>query len=242
MTPLLARLKQDDPDAWQEAFDKLRPVALMAAELRLDGIMRDECEDVVVETLARIPGKVGKLESEGELEPLTASIAGNIATDKLRKHLAGKRGGGKVESLDGLTDAEDRGLAGLSATDILRELTMKDVGELLRELLVEVGEPYRGVLRDYYLDGLSHAEIAEKRGIAINSVGVYIQRGLTALKAVISRRPKLQKELPDMREPLAMSRKGAVERNEPTELSRKGLVWLALGCLLLAIVGYALLH
>jgi RNA polymerase sigma factor (sigma-70 family) len=209
MASLLARLKQDDPDAWDEAFHRLQPVALKEAEKRLNGILRDECKDVFLETFVRLPDKVDELESDEELAPLTKAIARNIATDKWRRHIAAKRGSGVVESLEAIIDAEDRGLAGLSATDILRELNMKDVRELLCELLVEVGEPYRGVLRDYYLDGLSHAEIAEKRSIKIHSVGGYIQRGLVALKALISKKPKLQRELLDAQGPFA--RRGRVK-------------------------------
>ncbi len=71
---------------------------------------------------------------------------------------------------------------------------MKEVGELLTELSFAVKKEYRIVLRDYYFDELSHKEIARKHQIAVGSVGVYIQRGLSALRSAISKRPKLEKE------------------------------------------------
>ena len=198
MTPLLRRLADSEVDAWEEVFRRTYPSAFEAARLRLGDVLRSECEDVAVEALVRVSAKIGELKSEDELKPLAVAIARNIATDKLRKRFAEKRGSNKVESLDALIDADDHRSAGFVKTDILDELAVKELGELLAELSCEVKKEYRTVLRDYYLIELSHKEIAEKRRIAVGSVGVYIQRGLSALRSAISRRPTLEKEFLEM--------------------------------------------
>jgi len=42
---------------------------------------------------------------------------------------------------------------------------------------------------------LNYEEIARKHGLAIGSVGVYLKRGLEAIRKLGARHPKLMKEL-----------------------------------------------
>jgi len=195
---LLEKLVAGEPDAWKEVFSRTYPVAFDAARVRLGDTLRTECEDVAIEALAEIVGKVESLESENELKPLVAAIAHNIATDKLRKLYAAKRGRNKVESLEALVDADNLQVVEVTDASGLDELTIKELGELLTELGSKVKKEYRIVLRDHFFDQLSYNQIAEKHGISVGSVGVYIQRGLSALKTVISRSPKLKDEFLQM--------------------------------------------
>jgi hypothetical protein len=50
-------------------------------------------------------------------------------------------------------------------------------------------------LKDHFFDHLSHSEIADKRNIAVGSVGTYLQRGIKCLRDIVARKPKLQNEL-----------------------------------------------
>ena len=49
-----------------------------------------------------------------------------------------------------------------------------------RELKPPLGE----VLSDFYLHGLRYEEIARKHGLAVGSVGVYLKRGLEAIRRI----------------------------------------------------------
>jgi DNA-directed RNA polymerase specialized sigma24 family protein len=40
------------------------------------------------------------------------------------------------------------------------------------------------ILSDFFLGGLSYEEIAKKRGVAVGSVGVYLKRGLEAMRRI----------------------------------------------------------
>jgi RNA polymerase sigma factor (sigma-70 family) len=147
-----------------------------------------------METLSEILEKGAQVGLEQELKPLTAAIARNKATDRLRRHLAEKRGGNKTQSLEELVAANAGELPDVPLDEFVDHRAIQELRVLLAELSTEVKKEYRVVLRDHYFDQLSYNEIAAKRKISIGSVGVYVQRGLVNLRNVIARRPKLQNE------------------------------------------------
>ena len=53
---------------------------------------------------------------------------------------------------------------------------------ILKRALLEVPEQYRRVVEEFYLKGLTQQEIADKLRLKIGSIGVYLDRGLKALK------------------------------------------------------------
>ena len=57
------------------------------------------------------------------------------------------------------------------------------LGQSLAELKPPLGE----VLSDFFLHGLRYEEIAKKRGMAAGSVGVYLKRGLEAMRRIWGR-------------------------------------------------------
>ena len=191
---LLEELASGVPETWNEAFRCLYPVAFEAARTRLGDSFIGDCEDVAMETLSDILEKGIQINSEAELKPLIAAIARNKATDRLRKYLAEKRGGNKVQSLEEMIEANAGEPPGLPHAEFVDDLAVQELRELLTDLSAEVKKEYRVILRDHFFDQLSYNEIAAKRKISVGSVGVYLQRGLTNLRGVIARRPKLQGE------------------------------------------------
>ena len=191
---LLEQLASGDSETWNEAFHCLYPVAFEAARTRLGDAFIEDCKDVAMETLSDILEKGIQVNSETELKPLTAAIARNKATDRLRKHLAEKRGGNKVQSLEEMIEVNAGEPPDVAHDEFVDHLAVQELRELLTDLSAEVKKEYRVVLRDHFFDQLSYNEIAAKRKISVGSVGVYLQRGLTNLRSVIARRPKLQGE------------------------------------------------
>jgi|GEM_PF-5476126 len=147
-----------------------------------------------METLSDILDSGANVASDDELKPLTAAIARNKASDRLRRHLAEKRGGNNVQSLDLIIEANAGEPAGFEQTDFLDRLNVQELRELLTDLSAEVKKEYRIVLRDHFFDQLSYQEIADKRQISLGSVGVYLQRGLGSLRNALARKPKLKGE------------------------------------------------
>jgi RNA polymerase sigma factor (sigma-70 family) len=192
---LKRKLSSGNPDAWNEVFDLLYPVAFQSARVILSGKFESDCEDVTMETMKEILDQAMHADSPEALVPLTAAIARNKSKDLLRRRLAGKRGGNNLESLDLLIESSGESAVAIPQADFLDALTIGEVGELLAELSKELKKEYRLVLKDHFFDHLSHSEIADKRKIAEGSVGKYLQRGISCLREIVARKPKLHNEL-----------------------------------------------
>lgn len=147
-----------------------------------------------METLSDLLDSGANVASDEELKPLTAAIARNKASDRLRRHLADKRGGNNVQSLELMVESSAGEPAGFEQADFLDRLNVQELRELLTDLSAEVKKEYRIVLRDHFFDQLSYQEIAAKRQISLGSVGVYLQRGLGSLRTALARKPKLKGE------------------------------------------------
>ena len=117
-----------------------------------------------------------------------AKIAHNRAVSRLRELYAAKRGAGRTESLEGRQ--EDRGNfpEAIASDDPVGALELKELGDRLGRLLAELKPPQGEMLADSFLRGLSYEEIAKKHAVALGTVGVYLKRGLTALRRIWGRR------------------------------------------------------
>lgn len=191
----IERLRAGNPDAWDQAFPCLYPVAYEAAKSRLGNTLITECEDVAFETLTDVLQIEATVHSEQELKPLVAAIASNKATDRVRRYLAAKRGGNKVESLESLQESGGSEPVGVTHECFIDHLTVNELRDLLTGLASQIKKEHRVVLRDRYFNQMTYEEIAKKHQISVNSVGVYLQRALAAMKSVIARKPKLMNEL-----------------------------------------------
>ena len=178
----LKRLQSGDADAWDAAFDWLWPTAFAVAQLKLQPYLPEDIEDVAIQAIEEMVEKVQEVESVEELKPLTASIAHHRAVSRLRRHFSAKRGQGKTESLEA-PDGEPRGDGGpASAESPLDSLEQKELAERLHRTLAALKPPLGEVLTDFFLRGLRYEEISKKHGLALGTVGVYLKRGLEAVR------------------------------------------------------------
>ena len=118
---------------------------------------------------------------------MAASISHHRAVSRLRERFAQKCDAGKTESLD--APADETGHANGPASEIspFAELEQKELAERLRRSLSELKPPQGEILSDFFLLGLRYEEISKKRGVAIGSVGVYLKRGLEAMRRIWGR-------------------------------------------------------
>ena len=182
--PDLQALRQGDQAAWDEAFRWLWPTVFAVAQLKLQPFLPDEIEDVAIEALEELVGKVRDIRTVEELKPLAASIAHHKAVSLLRLRFAKKRGEGRTESLDAPTDdgqAKPEPAAPDSPLDSLEE---KELAGRLQQSLATLKPPLGDILSDFFLHGLRYEEIAKKHGMAVGSVGVYLKRGLDAMRRI----------------------------------------------------------
>jgi RNA polymerase sigma factor (sigma-70 family) len=185
--PDLCALKTGDASAWDEAFNWVWPAVFAVAKLKLRPYLPNEVEDVAIESIEQLVPQVRGIKSVEELKPLAASIAHNRAVSLLRERFAKKRGEGKTASLD---EQLDDGISQneLTASDSpLEDLEQKELAQRLRNSLRELKPPMGDILSDFFLHGLRYEEIARSRGVAVGSVGVYLKRGLEAMRRIWGR-------------------------------------------------------
>ena len=193
--PNLEALKRGDADAWDEAFDWLWPAAFAVAKLKLQPFFPEDVEDVAIETLEELVDAVRQVRKVEELKSLAASIAHNRAVSRLRERFAAKRGHGRTESLEALQGAEQNDVGPAVTDSPLSDLEQVELASLLGEIQMELKPEHREILSDFFLNGLTYEQIASKHGVAVGSVGVYLKRGLEAIRKQGLRHPRLLKEL-----------------------------------------------
>lgn len=184
-SPKLHALRKGDADAWDELFDELWPVVFAVARLKLQPFFPGEIEDVAIEALEELVEKAREVRAAGELRPLAASIAHHRAVSLLRERFARKRGSGQVKSLDGLAEQSKVGFDSAETPNSpLDALEQKELAARLGLSLGALKPPQGEVLSDFFLQGLRYEEIAKKRTMAVGSVGVYLKRGLEAMRRI----------------------------------------------------------
>ena len=182
--PDLRALQTGNADAWDEAFRWLWPAVFAVAQLKLRPFLPGEIEDTAIEALEELVEKVREVKAVEELKPLAASIAHHRAISLLRQRFAKKRGEGKTESLDAPTADGETKSESASSGSPLDSLEQKELAERLQKSLATLKPPMGDVLSDFFLHDLRYEEIAQKRGIAVGSVGVYLKRGLETLRHI----------------------------------------------------------
>jgi RNA polymerase sigma factor (sigma-70 family) len=182
--PDLRALQTGNADAWDEAFRWLWPAVFAVAQLKLRPFLPGEIEDTAIEALEELVEKVREVKAVEELKPLAASIAHHRAVSLLRERFAKKRGEGKTESLDAPTADGETKPEPASSGSPLDSLEQKELAERLQNSLTTLKPPMGDILSDFFLHDLRYEEIAQKRGIATGSVGVYLKRGLEALRRI----------------------------------------------------------
>jgi len=186
-TPDLHALQPGDEAAWDAPFGSLSSAVFAVAQLKLQPFLPDEVEDMAIEALEQLVDKVRSVKSVEELKPLAASIAHHRAVSLLRERFAQKRGAGKTESLDVPVDDGETKYEPAWEDSPLDSLAEKELAARLQTSLAELKPPQGEILSDFFLHGLRYEEIAKKRGVAVGSVGVYLKRGLEAIRKIWSR-------------------------------------------------------
>ena len=186
--PDLRALQRGDPAAWDEAFAWLWPAAFGAAQAKLQPFLPGDVEDVAIEALEELIEKVRGVRAVEELKPLVASIAHHRAVSRLRQHFAAKRGSGQTESLEARDEAGGSGETVAAGDSPLDALTQKELANVLGGMMAELKPPQGELLEDFFVSGLSYEEMAKKHGVAVGSVGVYLKRGLEAMRRAWERR------------------------------------------------------
>ena len=174
----IEQLKTGDRTAWNRAFEILKAISFSVCCASAPDLSHHDHEDVAIEAITEVVEYIEKVHSFEDCKRLVVTISKNRLHDHFRQRSTQKHGAGKVESLEAKEgfDAVDPRQQQADATLILGER-----GAVVKAALKQVPEQYRKVVEEFYFNGLTQQEIADKHGLKIGSIGVYLNRGLEAL-------------------------------------------------------------
>jgi len=163
----LRRIAAGDAESLAPLYDALAP-ALMALAVRLCG-RKEDAEEVVQDVFVRL------VKHAGRFDPRVGTVR-SLAYTMLR-HLVASRGR-SAAARPVAADVDPDGAAG--ARDPRRE---QEDRLLVKDALAAL-EPFdRTLVREAYLDGRSHAELAERHELPLGTVKSRIRRAVLRLRA-----------------------------------------------------------
>lgn len=163
---LLSAIRTGDEQAMAQLYERYSSVVYSVA-LRVlgdTGAAEDILQDIFIQ-LWRRPDVFDA--SRGSLPAWLAVIARNRAIDVLRKRRPESNLGDMVVSVE---------------PDLASDADWKRALEGIRSVLGTMPPTQRSALEMAFFDGLTHAEIAEKTGVALGTVKTRIRSGLLSLR------------------------------------------------------------
>jgi RNA polymerase sigma-70 factor (ECF subfamily) len=185
--PEIGELRANDPRAWTRFFAAYDPLIRSIAGWPRWHFDPHTREDAVQTIKLGVVHSIGQLQSAAALTAFVRRIAVNRCIDLLRKQLrlqARQRPLGWFNA-DGTWEEPDTP-AGV-AYDPVQALQRAERAALLRRAMQRLDETERRCLLQFYAEGLSYREMAERQGVAVNTVGSRLSRCLDKLRGLLDR-------------------------------------------------------
>lgn len=170
------------PHAFGALVDRYQANFLSRAQMVVK--TRDRAEDVVQETFIRIYRFAPRFNpDEGNFRSWALTILMNVARTHYQKaaRMRGYTAPLLPEHYESLADDTDDGKEGDTAY----------AKEVITKALAQAPKDVAEVLSLAFIDGLPHAEIAEKLGISTAAVKTRVHRAKAALREIISNEPDI---------------------------------------------------
>ncbi|MEM6885484.1 MAG: RNA polymerase sigma factor [Verrucomicrobiota bacterium] len=193
---LLPRLQAGDPDAWDEAFELLYPLAFHSAQKASSRISATDAEDIAIETLSQLVKQIHQIKDWNGIQAMTATIAIRTGISFIRKAVAQKRGSGQVESLDFLRETTgDLHEPATGSGQWLCAVDLNELSQLLATLTEKLPEESRQIIIDFTINSLSYQELSEKYHKPMGTIGVQLSRSFQKLRQHLEHHPEILKEV-----------------------------------------------
>lgn len=186
----LDQLKTGDRIAWDRAFKYFYGVILNTISGSTGTLISmEDIEDIAIQAITRITENYLDVENSiDSLKRLVVTTAQNLLKDLVRNRKAEKRGAGMVDSIEDNPSAMNAASDSLSPDQVVART---EEAFIIRQAMSQVSEKYRVIAEDFYFLGLTQQEIADKRGLKIGSIGVYLKRALEVLKPILGKSGRL---------------------------------------------------
>jgi RNA polymerase sigma-70 factor (ECF subfamily) len=134
----------------------------------------EDAKDILQNVFLKIHTKIHRLKEKEKVSSWIYQITRNTIIDTFRTN--GKKKTESLPLMDGKTGV---------TYDTHEESWKKEIASLLMEMVEELPEKYRSVLKWYEFDGLTHKEIALRLGISVSGSKTRVQRSRDKLKELL---------------------------------------------------------
>jgi RNA polymerase sigma factor (sigma-70 family) len=214
----VAKLKARDTAEWERAFPPLSQAGLDAASAFWSSMGNLDEEDFAQGAIIKAYERRARFTSFEHMCKFVAAATKNAILDELEKRKRLKHGGGKVGRPDqvglgdvGIGDVAEPGddLTGwvpyqkkMRPDEALNQRQMADlVQSAFQSAFLRIDRRYGQVVWDTHIEKLKQKVIAKRRGLAVGSIGNYLDRGLKALQKFLPEREKVFDDLYKPRKP-----------------------------------------
>ncbi|MEI6343685.1 MAG: sigma-70 family RNA polymerase sigma factor [Verrucomicrobiota bacterium] len=189
--PELQLLQRGDPATWDRAFDLLWPDAYHVARRRLARMTSADAEDVAVMAIQDAAARVDRVHSFDEFRALVRLLAHRRAIDVVRSQLAATRQPPSPVTPFPPQDSEPPD----DAPEPWEQADAIDLARWLAGAMQALSPVEQGLLVGHYLEGRTHAELAEIHGLQRPTLGIRLARILVKLRRQLAAHPRLCHEL-----------------------------------------------
>jgi RNA polymerase sigma factor (sigma-70 family) len=180
--PTLRELQQDDTRIWDVFFAHFDPTIRAIADWPRWHFDEHTREDAVQVIKLAIVQSINRLKSEAALTAFVRKIAFNRCVDLLRKQLRLQNRLVPLGHWNADGEWEDMNLAADEGYDPVLALQRSERAVILKAALAQLDEAEQACLLQFYVEGLSYREMAERQGVAVNTIGSRLSRSLEKLR------------------------------------------------------------
>ena len=184
--PSMDALRAGDESAWSaffRQFDETIRAIVAWPKWRFDPHTRD---DVAQTIKIGIMQSLARLQSEQSLHAFVRKICVNRCIDMLRKQLREQNRLVPLGHWNEDGEWEDLDVAAGSEFDPIAALQLAERAAVLRAALARLDESSQNLIRQFYVEGLSYREMAQRQGVAVDTVGSRLSRCLDKLRGLLS--------------------------------------------------------
>ncbi|NBV23917.1 MAG: hypothetical protein EBS05_18615 [Proteobacteria bacterium] len=210
----LAKLKARDEAEWERAWPTLIQAGLDAAGAFWSTMGNLDEGDFAQAAIIKVYERRANFASFKHMCKFVAKTTKNAILDELKKRKRLKHGGGKVGRPDqvglgdvGIGDVSEPG-DDLSAWVPYQKkmradeaLNQRQMADLVQSAFLRIDRRYGQVVWDKFIEQLKDRQVAKRRGLAVGSIGTYVDRGLKALLKFLPEREKVFDDIYKPRKP-----------------------------------------
>jgi len=184
-SPITDALRRGDEQAWNVFFSQYESsIRSIAAWPKWHFDFHTQ-EDVIQTIRLAIIQSIDRLQSEPSLRAFVHKICVNRCIDLLRKQIREQNRLTPFGHWSEDGEWEDIDVAAGAEFDPVSVLQRCERAKILRAALARMDETCQTLIREFYIEGLSYKEMAQRHDIAVNTVGSRLSRCLDKLRVLL---------------------------------------------------------